>query len=229
MRLRFWKLSANAVPENKKPDALDDSKHVNLALKESSLFLPNGSSSSSPTKEKEVDDDLVEDESWSLKKFWNDSVSVEIPLVENRDHLCMKLNPLYAFRLNSVSANEQTFLTWLSLADGISLLGIVIAQVSRIQRVVHADQENTLCYLLLGTPQACLCQLIAVFILLVGAFRFLRQQNAIAQGYARIGGWELHSVWILILLVCIPNADWLASSSLLVTDFGCLLSPCCRR
>jgi hypothetical protein len=39
---------------------------------------------------------------------------------------------------------------------------------------------------------------VAILVALVGAYRFWRQQNAIARGKIHAGGWELNSVGILL-------------------------------
>lgn len=84
----------------------------------------------------------------------------------------------------------------------MSILGVVIAQVSRIQHVLHPYQDNSLRYLVLGKPQACLCQATACLILLAGAYRFLRQQNAMNHGYVIAGGWDVPSIGVVVGLVC---------------------------
>ncbi len=82
----------------------------------------------------------------------------------------------------------------------MAILGIVIAQISRIQHHLRPNHEYKIRYYVLGKPQACICQISALLILLAGTYRFFRQQNEITQGRARVGGPELHSVWILIFL-----------------------------
>lgn len=104
---------------------------------------------------------------------------------------------------NSASpANEQTFLAWLSLADGMAILGVVVAQVSRIQQVLRPYEEDSIRYLLLGKPQACLCYGTACLILLIGAYRFFQQQHAMNRGFTVVGGYDVPLLGVFVGLVC---------------------------
>lgn len=67
-------------------------------------------------------------------------------------------------------------------------MGVVIAQMSKIQHTVHPERKHEIKYNVLGTPQAAVCQCIAVAIILVGAYRFFKQQDAMLHGAARIHG-----------------------------------------
>ena len=88
-------------------------------------------------------------------------------------------------------ANEQTYLSWLGFSDAFALLGVVIAQISRIRNLADPDGRGLLCNYLLGKPQSCFCYAMAIFTLVFGAYRFFRQQHALTVGYARVGGPEL--------------------------------------
>ncbi|EXJ88374.1 hypothetical protein A1O1_05304 [Capronia coronata CBS 617.96] len=183
MRLSFWRSSTNAIQEKEKPAAPNDAIATTTPLPED-VALPNsiGLDPSDLRREKGDSDDVAA-RTWSTTKwFWGNYVALDIPLSANRDHL----------------SNEQTFLAWLSLADGMAILGVVIAQMSRIQHYLHPNQENSLRYFVLGKPQACLCQGFACLFLLVGAYRFLRQQNAMNHGFAIVGGWEVPLVGVLV-------------------------------
>ena len=39
-------------------------------------------------------------------------------------------------------------------------------------------------------------------ILLLGAYRFWRQQNAILRGKVHAGGWEVNAIGVTVLMVC---------------------------
>jgi len=80
----------------------------------------------------------------------------------------------------------------------MSILGITIAQISRIQSVLEPDHQDTLHFHVSGKPQACICQAVAGLILLTGTYRFFCHQNAITLGQARFGGWGLFLVGVLV-------------------------------
>lgn len=50
---------------------------------------------------------------------------------------------------------------------------------------------------------ASVCVLGAMLILLVGAYRFWRQQNAMLRGKVYAGGWEVMVIGFIMLIVCI--------------------------
>ena len=56
-------------------------------------------------------------------------------------------------------------------------------------------------FFVLAIPVAALCIAFAIAIAIVAALRFWRQQNAMARGKCQRGGWEVHSVGILTLIV----------------------------
>ncbi|KAL3423484.1 hypothetical protein PVAG01_05231 [Phlyctema vagabunda] len=89
----------------------------------------------------------------------------------------------------SLSALERTFLGYLRTSLALSMIGITVAQLFRLQ---HAPTPNsTFGYFVLSKPLACICQGAAIYTLLIGAFRTWRQQNAMVRGKAISGGFEL--------------------------------------
>lgn len=56
-------------------------------------------------------------------------------------------------------------------------------------------------YFVLGKPLACICQGLAIYTLLVGAFRTWRLQSAMVRGKALTGGIEIILIAIGMLLV----------------------------
>lgn len=88
----------------------------------------------------------------------------------------------------SVPANERTFHAWLRFSLSLSSTGVVIAQMSQIQRTIHPDREREWKYYILGIPQGCICQGIAIIFVAIGAARFFKQEQAIMSGRARING-----------------------------------------
>ncbi|KIW19970.1 hypothetical protein PV08_00545 [Exophiala spinifera] len=81
-------------------------------------------------------------------------------------------------------------------------LGVVIAQISRIQKALddEAEHNDATARRASGKPQACICQLSAILILLVGAWRFLQHQEDILRGLTKFyfGGVYLTGVVVLL-------------------------------
>jgi uncharacterized membrane protein YidH (DUF202 family) len=85
---------------------------------------------------------------------------------------------------------------------GLSVTGIVIAQMSQIQRAVHpGPRKHDFKFYILGVPQAAVCQLLAISIVVIAAFRFFKHERAIKNGQAHVGGWELLMAGGMVLLV----------------------------
>jgi len=82
----------------------------------------------------------------------------------------------------------------------MAITGVVIAQLFRLQHALHPSQ--TLGFFVLGIPLAATFIAGGAFILLLGAFRFWRQQNAIVRGKVFAGGWEITAIMVLIIVVC---------------------------
>ena len=72
------------------------------------------------------------------------------------------------------------------------MAGVVIAQLYRLQ---HASNPNpNLGFFILGVPLAAIFISFGLFVLLIGALRFWRQQNAITRGKVQAGGWDITGV-----------------------------------
>ena len=133
----------------------------------------------------------------------------DVPLEANRDHLGTHIPFRSSDTLLSPAANERTFNAWLRLSMGLSAMGVVIAQMSRIQHVIRPDpRKHLLKNYVLGVPQAVICHLLAIFVIVVAALRFFKHERAITQGRAHVGGWELMVTAGLILAVRRPTL-WL--------------------
>jgi len=64
-----------------------------------------------------------------------------------------------------------------------------VAQLFRLQ---HSPTPNAIFgFYVLGKPLSCICQGTAIYVLLIGAFRTWRTQNAIIRGKAISGGFEI--------------------------------------
>lgn len=93
-------------------------------------------------------------------------------------------------------ALERTFLAYIRTSLVITQQGVLIAQLFRLKSVeALADRFG---FHRVGIPLSVTCHSVAILVALVGAYRFWRQQNAIARGKIRAGGWELNSVGILV-------------------------------
>ncbi|KAB8304180.1 hypothetical protein EYC80_003599 [Monilinia laxa] len=110
---------------------------------------------------------------YSISKFWKHQISVTVDHVTCRDHLAL----------------ERTFLAYLRTSLTLSMLGVSIAQLFRLQ---HSPTPNRLIgFFVLGKPLACICQVAAITTLLIGAIRSWRHQNAIVRGKALLGGFDV--------------------------------------
>lgn len=78
--------------------------------------------------------------------------------------------------------------------------GVFIAQLFRLQRFTSQEQYG-LTYYEVAVPLSVTCHGMALVIVVVGAYRFWRQQSSITDGKVLAGGWELNSIGVMILLV----------------------------
>ncbi|KAI9648016.1 hypothetical protein NHQ30_002644 [Ciborinia camelliae] len=110
---------------------------------------------------------------YSVSKFWRHQISVTVDHVACRDHLAL----------------ERTFLAYLRTSLALSMLGITITQLFRLQ---HSPNPNPVIgFFVLGKPLGCMCQFAAITTLLIGIFRSWRHQNAMLRGKALSGGFEV--------------------------------------
>ena len=56
-------------------------------------------------------------------------------------------------------------------------------------------------FFVIGVPLACICICTALMVTLLGAYRFWRQQSALARGKIHAGGWEVISIFVAAFLV----------------------------
>ena len=96
-------------------------------------------------------------------------------------------------------ALERTFLGYLRTSLALSMMSVVIAQLSRLEHAQNPDRVFG--YFTLSIPSACVCIGAAIFVMLVAACRFWRQQNAILRGKVHAGGWEMNAISLTIALV----------------------------
>ncbi|KFY42629.1 hypothetical protein V494_02327 [Pseudogymnoascus sp. VKM F-4513 (FW-928)] len=122
---------------------------------------------------------------FELKKFWGRQISVIVDQAHNRDHLAL----------------ERTFLGYLRTSQALSMLGVIISQLFTLQKSIAPDPH--IGYFVTGKPLGAICQGAAMATLLLGTFRWWRQQNAITRGKALAGGFELTLIGLLVLLLCL--------------------------
>jgi hypothetical protein len=79
------------------------------------------------------------------------------------------------------------------------MLGVVVAQLYRLQHSPTPDPKFG--YFVLSKPIACIFQVSAVCVTLLGCVRFFRQQYAMSIGKVRAGGWEMMIIGVYVLLV----------------------------
>jgi uncharacterized membrane protein YidH (DUF202 family) len=96
-------------------------------------------------------------------------------------------------------ALERTFLGYLRTSLAFAVIGVIIAQLFRLQHT--ANPNKNLGFFVLGIPLATIFIIFGVVVLLVGAFRFWRQQNAMMRGKVYAGGWEIVGIMGVSVLV----------------------------
>ncbi|KAI6814229.1 hypothetical protein KC332_g8019 [Hortaea werneckii] len=112
-----------------------------------------------------------------IKRVWRHHVRLSVPHADCRDHL----------------ANERTYLGYLRTSLALSMVGVIISQLYRLQ---HSPSPNSVYgYYVLGKPLASSFHTSALVVTLVGAVRFFRQQSAMSIGKIHAGGWE-------VLVIC---------------------------
>ena len=79
------------------------------------------------------------------------------------------------------------------------MLGVVIAQLYRLQHSPHPDP--TLGFFVLSKPISCIFHASAICVAILGSVRFFRQQHAMAIGSVHVGGVEIMVIGVYVLLV----------------------------
>ncbi|KGO73834.1 protein of unknown function DUF202 [Penicillium italicum] len=120
-------------------------------------------------------------------RFWTRQVIITVPQKRNRDYFAL----------------ERTFLAYIRTSTVIAMQGVLVAQLLRLQR--PSKKVDRLSFHEVGIPLSVTCHFVAVVVALIGAFRFWRQQNAIARGKVYAGGWELNSVGILLFIIIVAT------------------------
>ncbi|EPE24553.1 hypothetical protein GLAREA_08405 [Glarea lozoyensis ATCC 20868] len=136
----------------------------------------------------------------ACRSFWRHQISVTVDHRTCRDHLAL----------------ERTFLGYLRTSLALSMMGIVVAQLFRLQ---HAPKPHpTIGFYVLGKPLSCICQGAAIYTLLIGAFRTWRTQNAVVRGKAITGGFEIVALAFGIFLLLLIFLVLLVTVNILKED-----------
>ncbi|KAJ5625462.1 hypothetical protein N7510_001771 [Penicillium lagena] len=118
-----------------------------------------------------------------ITRFWTRHVTLTVSQKSNRDHFAL----------------ERTFLAYVRTSTVIAMQGVLIAQLFRLQQ--SKSQQNSLRFEQVGIPLSVACHCVALLVALIGAYRFWKQQSAVALGKIHAGGWEVNMVGILLFLV----------------------------
>ena len=97
-------------------------------------------------------------------------------------------------------ALERTFLGYLRTSLALSIVAVIIAQLFKLEHNVKPNK--TFGFYALSIPLSCACIGSAMVVLILGAYRFWRQQNAILRGKVHAGGWEVNAIGVTVLMVC---------------------------
>lgn len=117
--------------------------------------------------------------------------------------------------------NEATWHSWLGLSDATSWLGIAVAQISRVSKAVRPENYHVLHH------AACICQATSVVILLIGTYRFFREQSAINGTGKRVSQWSLLAIGSLVFIVSRGNGSYVyATATLTSCSLYAASSPC---
>lgn len=140
----------------------------------------------------------------AISGFWTSQVVLVVPQKKNRDHYGMFLSPCITYdqvlMLVGWLALERTFLAYIRTSVVLSMQGVLVAQLFRLQRS-RSQEAFELTYYEVAIPLSIACHCVALVVVTLGAFRFWRQQHAMFRGRVHAGGWELNSIGMLISLV----------------------------
>lgn len=136
-----------------------------------------------------------------VTKFWTTEISVTVDDGDPRDYLgkTLRAETDEAHGKLTNGALERTFLAYLRTSLALAMTGVIIAQLFRLQHSVNPNPE--IGFYVIGVPLAASFIALGVVVLLIGAFRFWRQQRAMLRGKVHAGGWELTAIMMLTIVV----------------------------
>jgi len=164
---------------------------------------------------------------WYPSRLWVEYVCPEMPLGASRDHHCTQMPPLSASPFAQclpnveVTANEQTFIAWFGVAESMSVLGVAVAQIARLEALLDGELGTGGLHRVLSVSLGCVCQALAAVILLIGAYRFFETQHGLVNPERlRFSPWGIYLVAILILLVSYQDRTSFVSAHNVCTASG---------
>lgn len=151
----------------------------------------------------------------AVSTFWTRYIRLSVPHEDCRDHLgkssvillsnaaseilaIFSVGPRACTEL-TLTANERTFLAYLRTSLALSTGGVTVSQLLRLAHSV--DPNQFFGYYVLGRPLGAMFQVAAMILALIGAHRFWRQQMSMARGKVWASGWEIYTIWVLLLAV----------------------------
>ncbi|MCJ1242883.1 hypothetical protein MMC30_000079 [Trapelia coarctata] len=136
----------------------------------------------------------------AITRFWTRQVVLSVHHEDCRDHFAL----------------ERTYLAYFRISLALAILGVVIAQLFRLQNQVSklpssptspsnpsnpaSPTHSAFGFFRLGIPLAAICHGTAILVTFIGGWRFWRQQNALARGKVHVGGWEIKTVGFIALI-----------------------------
>ena len=124
-----------------------------------------------------------------LVKQWEKHIHIKVPVEKRRDHLAL----------------ERTYLGYMRTSLALSMVGVIIAQLFRLQSSELPGGE--IGYFVLGVPLAACFIGGSIVVVLLGYVRFWRQQTAMARGKVWAGGWEVLGILGTGILVSYAMSD----------------------
>lgn len=118
-----------------------------------------------------------------LVRWWSHYINLAVPFKECRDHL----------------ANERTFLAYTRTSLALSMMGVTVTQLLRLQHSI--DPSHVYGYHVLGRPLGVFFQIAAMAMSIIGGHRYWRQQMCMARGKVWAGGWEIYLIMVSMLIV----------------------------
>ncbi|KAG5216926.1 DUF202 domain-containing protein [Trichophyton interdigitale] len=114
-----------------------------------------------------------------LQRFWWAHISIRVPRKQNRDHFAL----------------ERTYLAYMRTSLTFAMVGVLIAQLFSLNHAVVHNADFG--FHRVGKPLACVCHLLAILVAVAGAYRFWRQQHALARGRVHTGGREVNFIGLV--------------------------------
>ncbi|EGD96659.1 hypothetical protein TESG_04092 [Trichophyton tonsurans CBS 112818] len=114
-----------------------------------------------------------------LQRFWWAHISIRVPRKQNRDHFAL----------------ERTYLAYMRTSLTFAMVGVLIAQLFSLNHAVVHNADFG--FHRVGKPLACVCHLLAILVAVAGAYRFWRQQHALARGRVHAGGREVNFIGLV--------------------------------